>query len=361
MKMNASRLALSLSSLSLLTVACGDDDVTPPDARVDTQVVDMPVDMATYEVNFMSNEGGEVRWEYLDFNPGFIPGTATLGYDVDRARATAFFYKGPTGNSSAGVKPLPAIPGCTHYAKLPPAMNDQHMNWPMYQDPTRQYLDVGQVIITGGPTQMILGTGATNGVDALDRMHTTWDFSNITGNDGMMGRNAPNIGRTYISDNTVYDVILTGSSEWPAQIFNDVLYMPDYFTLIDPPATPAGCDVNTPAPCAVALPARDTPLTITFTPGTNTNKPAGMEIDTLVAFVNGNPPVAICVEEGTDGSITIPGATINHVRDTGVSGSRILRQNVVHVLRELTNGTTHDNKRIDFISVWCYNYQYTFN
>jgi hypothetical protein len=277
-------------------------------------------------VNFQSNEGGEVRWEYLEFDVGSTIAT-------DRARATAFFFKGATPNY-----PLPDIPGCTHYPKgLTPGTQTR---WPLAQDPARQYLDVGQVIITGGPVQYTVPAGAANGGDALGRTHAgPWKY-----NGGMLN----NMGRNYITDNTTYDVILTGSSEWPAQVFNDVLYMPDYFPLISPAKGSGG-------PTLVA----NTPFEITYTAGANTAKPAGMEVDTLIAFTDGNPPLAICVEEGTDGSITIPAATVDYIiANKPVSGGRFLRQHVVHQLRELTNGTTHENKRIDFLSVWCYNYPY---
>ncbi|MBA3457786.1 MAG: hypothetical protein H0T42_32185 [Deltaproteobacteria bacterium] len=285
-------------------------------------MIDAPPDAQEFTVDFESMEGGEVRLEYLQFPPGNVPQT--------RARGTAFFYKGPSVHY-----PLPVIPGCTTYQENPPT------KWPLAQAANRQYLDVGQVIITGGPQQFNLAAGAVTTPptkDFLDRAYTgPWRFSSLN-----------DMGRTFISDNTRYDVVLTGSAEWPAQIFEDVLYMPDAFPLISPAASVS------PVPLVA-----NTPLTITYQVPTNTQLPAGSTVDTLIAFTNGNPPVVICTEEGIDGSITIPAATVDLIRAAVPGGSRILRQHVVHNLRELTNGITHQNQRIDFLSVWCYNYPFS--
>jgi hypothetical protein len=134
--------------------------------------------------------------------------------------------------------------------------------------------------------------------------------------------------------------------------------MPDYFTPISPDLA------TSPVPLVAGQ-----PMTITFTPGANAHLPAGYHVDTLIAFTNGNPPALVCVEEGNplpDGSITIPAADIDFVRGftcpsppCTTSPGRLLRQNVVHQLRELTDGVTHEKRRIDFISVWCFNYPFT--
>jgi hypothetical protein len=305
---NVASFAVCLSCVSLpLLASCGDDSSATIDAGTD----------APPKVNFQSYEGGEVRLEYLKFPPGNNP--------ADRARATAFFYKGPKA-----TYPLPDIPGCTKYGPNEPA------RWPLAQAADREYLDVGEVIISGGPTPLSIAAGNVPGSDFLDREYTgPWRFSSLN-----------DMGRTYISDNTVYDVTLTGSSEWPEQTFEDVLFMPDYWPLVSPDET-----------VTPVMLTENQPLTITYTPPTNSKLPAGMRVDTLIAFTNINPPSAICVEEGIDGSITIPADIINHVIASNPA-SRILRQHVVHQLRELTNGTVHENRRIDFLSVWCFNYPY---
>ena len=226
---------------------------------------------------------------------------------------------------------FPTIPG-----SAPPGTLAEQTKWPLAQEVGREYIDVGQVIITNGPKQLTVLPG-TAAPDALGRTHTTWDFSSLN-----------NQGLTFIDFNSTYDVILTGSAEWPAQLFEDVLFMPDQFTLLTPD------DTVTPVPLVAG-----TDLVITYTPPTNTNLPAGSRVDTLVAFTNGSPPSAICVEEGIDGSITIPAATVDAVRAVGVA-SKILRQHVVHNLRELNDGDdAFTNKRIDFLSVWCYNYPFS--
>jgi hypothetical protein len=308
-------------------------------------------------VDYDSIEGGEVRFEYMTFK--------STAATKNRARGTAFFFDGAAGN---GFHQFPDVPGCTDFTPNPP------VRWPFTREAATKYLDVGQVIITGGPTQMNVApitpvkgacsvtvatqcfannecpaletcVGATGQKDNLERLYTDkWNFTGQAPSPIITNNMAP----AFITGDTTYDVVLTGSSKFPATIFKDVLYMPGEWL----PVSPA-IDVD---PVLQA----GTPLTITYTTPANVNKPAGYPISTLVIFVGAkDPPVAVCVEEGTDGEITIPANIIDLVRANGVSGGKFIRQHVSHVVRELTDGVTHQNKRIDFLGVWCYNYAYT--
>jgi hypothetical protein len=291
-------------------------------------------------------EGGEVRLEYLEF-PANDP------VRIDRTRATAFFIGGASSHHT-----FPNIPGCTDYTGT-----NAMMNWPLAQDAGRQYLDVGRVLISPSTAStatsleiakrvMGQGTGPTAYItsDFLDRQYAggTWYF---TGNSGAQG-GLNNVGRKYVTDDTRYDVTITGSASMPPTVFKDVLYMPNRFPLL----VPAQQDYSAP-PVAYSLVAGA--ATITYTVPTNTNLPAGETVDTLIAFTNANPPVILCIEEGIDGSITIPANMVNTVRTTlgtVTSGetNRFLRQHVVHQLRTMPD--ENNRKRIDFLSVWCYNY-----
>ena len=332
-------LPVTVLTLFALPLGCGDDATKTVDAHVDAPA-DASGSGSGSGVNFDSFEGGEVRLEYLQFPPG----NAT----VDRTRATAFFFKGTPVHY-----PFPVVPGCTRYTAAPPD------TWPIAQDPNRQYLDTGHVILTsangagygsGDPTgsaapiPLDIPPGVVGAKDFLDRQYTgPWKSAVIN------GTVAVPVGHTYIHDHTPYNVEFTGSPEWPAQAFSTPLYMPDYFSLISP-------DVNT---VSVPLPAGQ-PMTFTFgEPTTQPGLPAGATVTTLVAFTNGNPPALLCVLDNTSGTLTVSAADIDFVRATVPGGGRLLRQNVVHQLRELTDGVTHQNRRIDFIGVWCFNYPFT--
>lgn len=389
--MRTSSYFVALSLLALPVAACGDDTKAAVDAP--SGVKDAPKtnpDAGPAPVDFMSNEGGEVRFEYLKFPPGATP--------TDRTRATAFFFKG-----TPVFHQFPAVPGCTRYTQNPPTL------WPLAQDPARQYLDVGHVTLTasagagypvaanftmypangcdttpsstgriplatGGcgdptgaskPLPLDIPTGAmgkcsvttatacfadsacpsgetcTLPKDFLDRQYNgPYKYSGTTFN---------NYGNVFSQDHTAYNVSLSGSSEWPAQSFDKAMYMPDYFGITQPDETVS------PVPLVA-----DQDMTMKFSEPTNeANLPAGAQATTLVAFTNGNPPVLLCVVDNISGTLTISKDDINFVRQTVPGGSRLLRQNVVHQLRELTDGTTHQNRRIDFIGVWCWNYPFS--
>jgi hypothetical protein len=338
------------------TAACGDDSDNPPlgpDAKVFLDAPPIDIDAPLPECDVDCAEGGEVRLEYLEFPTG----NAT----ADRTRATAFFFGG-----ASSYHTFPSIPGCTDMTPTAPT------KWPLAQDAGRTYLDVGNVIISGGPTPIQVtkrvmgqGTGTTGtgddyiASDFLDRQYAggTWYFTGNSGsqalNTGQGGLN--NVGRLYVTDDTKYDVTITGGAAFPPTIFKDVLYMPNRYPLISPAQ-----HASTDQPLQLTAGA----LTITYTVPTNTNLPAGSEVDTLVAFTKVNPPVILCIEEGIDGSITIPANMVDTVRTaTGGGGAgdtsgnnRFLRQHVVHNTRTMPD--TANRKRIDFLSVWCYNYPF---
>jgi hypothetical protein len=348
--------------------ACGDEPPAKPDPDAAVVVIpDAPPDAQVLpECETDCAEGGEVRLEYLEF-PANDP------VRVDRTRATAFFFGGASSQHM-----LPNIPGCTDMTGTAATTR-----WPLAQDTGRQYLDVGRVIISPSTastaraleiTKRVMGQGTTTtstaddyyGSDFLDRQYLggTWYFTGNSGSPstpqalgtGQGGFN--NVGRTYVTDDTKYDVTITGSASFPATVFEDVLYMPNRFPLIDPPQG----DYNATGGSTAAYSLTAGAKTITYTVPTNTNVPAGETVDTLIAFTKGNPPVILCIEEGIDGSITIPANMVDIVRTTNNSGgavtsgeaNRFLRQHVVHQTR--TSPDPVNRKRIDFLSVWCYNY-----
>jgi hypothetical protein len=296
-------------------IGCGDDN---PDTKIDAPPVEPDAAKPVFK-GFDADEGGEVRMEYVRNAAGQAS-----------ARVTAFAYKDP---GATKFFPYLSLNGCTDVSNNPQV-------WPMATNDiaTRQYYDIGKVIIAGGPQPLqIPRAGLAR--DPFYRQHPAngWNFYF----QGVAANDAAN----FQTPATRYDVIFTGSAEFPAQVFDDVLYMPADFQLMTPNAQP------------FAIPA-DTAQTFTWQV-TDTAVPTGYTIQSLVAFTGANGPKVICVEPN-DGSITVPKEMINIARTAYPTGGTLARQTLTHVVRELKDkdgvGT---GKRIDFIAVWCYATQFT--
>ncbi|HWO26798.1 MAG TPA: hypothetical protein VNO30_49050 [Kofleriaceae bacterium] len=293
--------------------ACGDDenDIKRPDAAT-TPDAPKPV-FKGYD----ADEGGEVRIEYVKF------GNGNAGI-----RAGAFFYDNP------GTKRFweyVNTNGCTD--------SSTDMNWPTAANPIaeRTYLDPGNIILSGGPQTFTLKRNPAMGPDVPGRVHPAdkWFFDTAT--------SADTDGGTYLTEKTKYDLIVTGSPSMPAQIFDDVMYMPADFSVISPALS------TTPFPIPAGM-----PQTFTWTTPPS-DQPAGYEIVSLVAFiVPGQGPAVLCIEPN-DGSITVPANFIDIARaKIGANTGTLARQTLTHQVRELMDRNGPTGKRIDLLTIWCY-------
>ncbi|MBA3504091.1 MAG: hypothetical protein M4D80_07465 [Myxococcota bacterium] len=287
--------------------ACGDDiKETPIDAK------QPPTPDAPDVADFSWDEGGESRLEYQEVLTG--AGTTNI-----RTRATTFLFRSKTPKRFE----FPLIPGCTKM--------DLDDRFPLGMG-TREYIDYGVASYTGGSETLTMPAGPAM-PDGLGRSHTgPWSFH--VG----MGDGAKYLG----AFNALYDLKLSGSTTWPAQTYDDAHYMPPTWAL------------GTPGFAPMVLLA-DTPITQTYTtPNAPTMKPADGALNMVFALViPGMGPVVDCIEDTLDGSITVPADMVNHARALGSSGL-VARAHVSHRVKELTDGTTHNRKRIDFITIWCY-------
>lgn len=309
--MHARNLSLALGLTLGGLAGCGDDSSSNPDARP----VDAAPDAGPTFKEYDADEGGEVRIEYVRFGGG------NAGI-----RATAFFYDNPGQKRFWEYLDLN---GCTD--------TSTDMHWPTAANPIEQrtYYDPGQVILTGGPQLFNIPKRAMMGGDVPGRVHPAdkWFFHPATG--------ASMDGPTYLSEKTKYDVTLTGSANFPGQFFDDVIYMPADFQVIDPPLS------LTPTP----IPAGQ-PKTFTWQVAAD-SPPMGYEIQSLVAFTGPAGPAVICVEKN-DGSITVPANMIEVARAKYPQGGTLARQTLTHVVRELRDRNGPTGKRIDFLGIWCY-------
>lgn len=308
--------------VALVAGACGDDVQSTVDAP--KPVVDAPTPMgdAPDPINFMSDEGGEVRFEYVRFGvgTGAREGTAS-------ARVISFFE----ANDDVDFHPYPTIPGCT-------LMVDD-TKWPVAQPTNRVYADIGQQLTLTNGTQILNVSKATVAADPVGRVHGVGNHYFYAPFPATGGGDAAQ----YITEKSSYDVLFSGSATWPAQVFPDAIFMPAAFDLISP-------SVTTPVVLAPA-----TPLTITWQANPS-GQPAGVpDAWFLVGFVIPTTSfVVACIEPMNDGSMTVPADIVDMIRTAAPSGGTMVRQSFIHQVRELTNGTTVKNRRIDMIGTWCH-------
>src|SRR6185503_14846471 len=140
-----------------------------------------------------------------------------------------------------------------------------------------------------------------------------------------------NDGSDYPADQA-YNMVFTGSPDWPAQAFNGAAghfgYMPSNWAPVDP--APQGS-----ADPAFQIPDAD--FTMTFQPDASTNLPPGYEVNTAIAFKGtgfpGGGPIVLCQFDGTPTTITIPKAMAEILR--AYTPGTMSRQHVNHHLEEL--------------------------
>jgi hypothetical protein len=308
---------------------CGSDSQKTPDApRPIDSSPDSPGPDAPAVVDTSWDEGGGTSLEYQIIYNAMNPASPNI-----QARVTAFYWASMT----PARYPMPINPGCNKTGMATPT-DDSDNIFPFGlgtgSPPEHTYLDVGTPIVTGGANQLIVPLGANPGVDGFARHHDgIWHFFVGAG-----------MGDTYLNTNdSRYSLILTGSANWPAQIYEDAFYMAPAWNL------------DTPGFVPLQLVA-DTPFVQTYTnPNPTTNKPSDGVLSMSVAIIiPGIGPVVQCLDDNiNDGSITVTADMVNYARSLGTGGV-IARAHIMHRVKELTDGVNHTHKRMDFVTTWCY-------
>ena len=310
-------------------LGCGDNGGVSPDAKsIDTPMIDAP---SAPDVTW--NEGGETLIEYQRI---YVNATTT---NV-QARFTTYYWRA----LDPLLYPPPTNPGCNKTGlDTPNDDSDDHFPMGMGHVATaggpasHTYIDVGQPTVTGGTMPMVTPLGVNPGFDGFHRKH-----------DGIYHFVAgANMGDTYLNaSDAPYSLTLAGSSEWPAQQYDNAFYMPPAWT----PVAPAFGPVTA---------VMDTPIVVQWsTPNPTTNRPADGALNMVVALiVPGVGPVVECRDDNptVHTQLTIPADMVNYYRGVlGAATGNMARAIVSHRIKELTDGTTHNHKRMDFISTWCY-------
>jgi hypothetical protein len=341
-------VSISLFSVGVAVggVACGDNAAVPDGPP--KVFNDAPIDGAEAPMSLQDKEGGEIRFEWIQSNTNAIT-----------SRATAFFYK----NENPDYHAIPPFPGC--FRPLD-SSNVRLPSWPLAQG-TITPLDVGGVTIHNSGGDLVLvkdsgpaaaipaGTGgcksgtlaAQPGCDFLGRPHDLWWRKDP----GSLGATDGNV----MPADDVYSIDLAGSADWPAQHIATGGYMPAAWM----PTTP----VNT----ATAMLQAGTDFTVTWAKVAETNKPADLTVNFAMAFTAAsgfNGPILICQIDGSllqdpnTASFTLAAADVDYLRAMAPGGGKFVRQNLTHHIIELTDGTpraTADRKRLDILTIWCFN------
>ncbi len=268
--------------------------------------------------------GGEIRLEWISKD------------GMTTARMGAFFNK-----TASQTIPLAPFPGCVDMR----ARDDIP-----FAGPTTP-LDVGGVTVvpkTGAPFELIR---EMNTEDPLHRLHELWWSKPAA-------FAVPGDADTYLPPNESYDVILTGSAEWPHQVYTDAAFMPERWT----PTTPDTTETT--------VLTRDQDFTVTYAPVTSSNLPTGQRVNNFMTFEHPTlGPIVACQEEGTDGAMTVPAALVNVIIDNAgpvvnghatplppkATARMVRRQEVVRPL-EVTDGpesrTVHAHAIYSYNSAW---------
>lgn len=299
------------------------------------------------EINFFTDEGGEVRFEYLkladaDINGDNVPDSRTMTRVISffRSDDQTDFHDYPVNFTTPGE--------CFDVT--------DDTKWPTSQPMNAKYEDIGNLIISNsgsGSTQALNVPKATVAKDPLQRAHGVGNWYYHAANASTPGA-AINDTSRYVSEKTMYDVTLTGSATWPATVYENAIYIPADFQLKDADGQVNPNKVNE----NVQLVAGQA-LTIKWDV-VPSNEPAGTTNQwSLVGFIDGtNGAVVVCVNINNTGEQIVPAAMVDVIRAKAPAGT-IVRQIFHHNVRELTNGTTVKGRRLDMIGVWCFARGYT--
>ena len=326
---------LLLSGLATFTgTGCGDDKppvaadakVEPKDAPSPTVDADIP--------NPSWDEGGGALAEYqrIFCNPNAMPPVPNCTPEgiIYQARLTTFYWKQHT----PARYPFPVNPGCNKTGMETPTTDADDIFPFGMATGHHEYLDVGTPILTGGAMQATIPLGPNPGFDGFHRAQ-----------DGIYHFLVDRAGGdVYLSNyDSFYSLVLTGSSEWPPQVYKDAFYQNPSWDVVSPAFGP------------VQLVA-DTDMDIQWTtPNPATKRPADAAANMVIALIvpSIGPVVTCLTDQLSSGKFTIPKEYINYVRSFGTSG-QMARAIVTHRIQELTDGTIHNHKRMDFITTWCY-------
>lgn len=326
--------SFALPFLAIVALAaCGDSNSKttdgPPGCTGHTCTPDAPPG----GVNIMSNEGGNIIFEYIYFDTQLqqafqLPmGTTTAN------RVMAYFMDSMTPQKGM----LPVGGQCNNLVTT--------MGWPEFVGSPHTDLDIGNLTITGkntaGSDVTISVPKQPAGKDEIGRMH---DIFYQTVN--------PDASQYELPDSS-YDVHFsggtTGSVTIPQTDFTGGIFLSNTFQVSSPNLEDDGPLVG------------GTDYTVHWTPSTSTNLPSGDDVNVVTWLVDvTGAPTHMCPTMASAGMMTIPGSAINEYKQIATSRGLdathviLLRNAIVHHIKQLPNNEPNNPRRIDMLSVMCW-------
>jgi len=354
------RLAIASFSavLALSTYACGDDDdddtgETPdaaaddgsgdPDAGSDVDAAVGPRDPAITDF-----EGGQLLVEYITLDED-LRAAYSLPEGVNSvARFMGYFV----GDQTPQSNPLPAVSADETCVNL-----YDTDGWPLgpYDGQDRAELDVGEVTVTGlNSAGDEVSTVVTRTEDSADNWQRGHD---------LFYQNIPPDAANYLAPDTTYTVEMSGSADYPAATYEDVIYIAGEYELgISPALNDEDIGLSTTA---------DTLITWTQPKTPNQNQPDNLFGGLLTVIVLGDAntgaPVMLCPVPASNEEFLITAEQVASFRASvearngkgSAERAILLRNNFSHIMGWVNNGTDGapydpaNARRIDFLGVQC--------
>jgi len=293
-----------IGAAALLFAGCGGDDDDGGDC---VPSVHNPCN--DEEPALTDPEGGAIYFEYMDFSAE----VQAAGFPDKAVRLMGHFVS----EMDPDAFPLPT--GCSDLTNTP--------GWPTGMSDTMTELNVGNLELINGDTTLVVEPGAA-GPDFISREHTVSYQAFLADETD-----------TYIKPDSAYDLHITGSDTYPETTYPGAFYFPPAF------------DVTSPLNEATAAPITgDWEMTWDKNDAAN-----GTEQFQIVMLVSPDGAIIhqFCPGAHT-GTHTVPEDALTKFRATYPNGGLLLRGNITHQLGRFDNGAGIADRRIDFVSMYCY-------
>ncbi|HJL42803.1 MAG TPA: hypothetical protein RMG48_15970 [Myxococcales bacterium LLY-WYZ-16_1] len=300
-------------ALVLGAAACGDDDTS----NANGSNSGVHGGNGNDQVGFTSPEGGEVRWEFMDFGGG-----------VEAVRLTAFF--------KAAQDPdfIPFVPEgeCTE-------ITDSNPLWPLEpSDPSNTtYYNVGNLRVGGMPqateVQPIIGGQP----DPFFRSHDVYYFTFLSNIDLATGMDTGIDISELIAPARTYNVEVEGNADYAPWRINAELRIPGRYPVPDAMDT-ANMEIQA---------GQDLPLPFN-------DEDDGFN-DPVIPFVvianSAQETTHVCLGNPDEDTVVVDAATTQNMPDEGF----LLHATSIHRVVPLPDENGEDtDRRLDLLGLWCY-------
>jgi hypothetical protein len=270
-------------------------------------------------------EGGSIIFEHMQFSDSLASSDSDLPGEA--VRVMAHFVSDQTPQ----VQQAPTPGECTNMV-----LSDR---WPTSVGANPTYVNVGDIMISSGGSDPITMSPQDPGdsPDLLTREHEGAWYQHFPGSPGE------------IAPNTMHDVMFTGGEDYPETTFAGALEMPADFEVMNP-----GLNDD-----LVVDPNEN--LTVEWEAVESDGINA--EVNSLIILVEpGETGETVfhtfCVKPNT-GSATISSDALKSFQASNPDGGILLRAAFTHHLEWFDDGEI-DDRRIDFLSLWCYAQEFSF-